>query len=145
MPLMNVKFPANANTFIVFLVEIANFDILPTDDLFAKIFDFPDEGGFNLNFESIDIGSYYAIENLGTVFLIFNIYVVLSVIQLVGYIFSERVRCCRKVSKKISGFLYWGGILRLLMEGYLETLLCTMLNLYLISREWTNTTVAYSI
>ena len=50
MPLMNVKFPANANTFIIFLVEIANFDVLPTDWLFAEIFDFPDDGSYNLNF-----------------------------------------------------------------------------------------------
>ena len=50
MPLMDVRFPANANTFIVFLVNIANFDIIPTDYLFGKIFNFPDDGAFNLNF-----------------------------------------------------------------------------------------------
>ena len=51
MPLMNVKFPANANSFIVFLVDIANFDILPTDIVFEYIFTFPeDDEPYNLNF-----------------------------------------------------------------------------------------------
>ena len=47
---MNVKFPANANTFILFLVTIANFDIIPTDLLFDRIFEFPNEEPYNLNF-----------------------------------------------------------------------------------------------
>ena len=57
MPLMNVKFPANAGTFIVFLVKIANFDIIPTDLAFEHIFDFPDDGPFNLNFEATELES----------------------------------------------------------------------------------------
>ena len=145
MPLMNVKFPANANTFIIFLVEIANFDVLPTDALFAEIFDFPEDGSFNMNFETTGLESYYAIENLGTVFLIFNIYVVLSILQLIGYCFKNKVKWCKKMSKKIGKFLYWGGILRLLMEGFLETIICTMLNLRVMSKEWDNVTIAYSI
>ena len=47
---MNVKFPANANTFILFLVKIANFDIIPTDAVFEEIFEFPEEEPYNLNF-----------------------------------------------------------------------------------------------
>ena len=77
MPLMNVRFPANANSFIFFLVKIATFDVLPTDYLFDKIFAFPDDGAYNMNFAETKIESYYAVENLGTLFVIYNVYAVL--------------------------------------------------------------------
>jgi hypothetical protein len=31
MPLINVNFPVNAATFYAYLIDIANFDVIPTD------------------------------------------------------------------------------------------------------------------
>ena len=44
---MYVKFPQNANEFILYLVTIANFDIIPTDAVFDVIFEWPEEDPFN--------------------------------------------------------------------------------------------------
>ena len=128
MPLMNVKFPQNANEFILFLVTIANFDIIPTDAVFDLIFVWPEEDPFNQSFESFGLESYYAIANLGTVFAVVIVYLILMIIQFTAWVFASKMRRAKKVSEKLSNFLYWGGIIRLLMEGFLEMIIATMLN-----------------
>ena len=49
-------------------------------------------------------------------------------IQLFAWVGSFRVTWSKKLSNKLYNFLYWGGILRLLMEGFLEVIIATMLN-----------------
>ena len=70
----------------------------------------------------------YAIVNLGTIFAIICIYLLLMFVQSVAYLFSDKFFFAEKVSNKLYNFLYWNGVLRLLMEGYLEILIATMLN-----------------
>ena len=49
LPLFNLTFPANATFFMRFLIEIANFDLLPIEVTWY-FFDFPEIGSFNLSF-----------------------------------------------------------------------------------------------
>ena len=41
-PIMNITFPQNAGTFYTLINDVANFDIIPTDTIKKKIFDFTD-------------------------------------------------------------------------------------------------------
>ena len=50
MPLCNIKFPANAELFNGFIIEIALFDILPSEYMLEQIVYYPQEDSFNLNF-----------------------------------------------------------------------------------------------
>lgn len=43
LPLMNVQFPQNAVLYYSFLVSVSSFDLIPTDDINAKIFNFENE------------------------------------------------------------------------------------------------------
>ena len=42
MPLINVNFPVNAATLYGYLIEIANFDILPVDKINEATYEFSD-------------------------------------------------------------------------------------------------------
>ena len=41
LPLFYTLFPANANYFLSFLIDVATFDILPSLEVIAFFFDFP--------------------------------------------------------------------------------------------------------
>ena len=68
MPLCNIKFPANAELFNAFMIEIALFDILPSEWILEQSMYFPQDDSFNLNFQILEYNSPYAIPNLGTLF-----------------------------------------------------------------------------
>lgn len=40
MPLFNVQFPANADMFINLILQIANLNLIPTNTINSKIFNF---------------------------------------------------------------------------------------------------------
>ena len=46
-----IKLPANAMTLTVFIIEVASFDLLPTDDIDEELYYFPEEDPFSQNFD----------------------------------------------------------------------------------------------
>ena len=54
MPLCNIKFPANAESFNGFMMQVAVFDVIPSDYILSKTVYFPQEDPFSLNFELLD-------------------------------------------------------------------------------------------
>lgn len=74
LPLFFTTFPANANFFITFLIDVATFDMLP-DDVIAFFFTFPEKDSYNLAFQATRYESVYAIANLGTCFMMINVYI----------------------------------------------------------------------
>ena len=51
MPLFWIKFPANANMFNIYLIDIASFDIVPSEDINEEMFVLPEDKPFNINFQ----------------------------------------------------------------------------------------------
>lgn len=49
LPLYRSLFPANANYFVSYLVDVATFDLLPSQ-MIQGIFDVPNKQSFNLAF-----------------------------------------------------------------------------------------------
>jgi len=47
MPLLSIKMPANASSLLLMIMGIANFEVLPTDDIFGTIFNFTDTVAYN--------------------------------------------------------------------------------------------------
>lgn len=84
MPLMQVNLPPNAGTFYGFLMNIASFNILPTDLFYARYLPVPDsDGPINSNFYAIGYGSRYFLVNLGSVVVFLALIPLLFVILLV--------------------------------------------------------------
>ena len=52
-----IRFPANTMLINKVFLEIANFEIIPSDLINDEIFYFPEEDPFNLNFQECEIES----------------------------------------------------------------------------------------
>ena len=65
MPLLNLKFPANAAFLLSHLVNVANYDVLPVEAIWY-FFDLPEKDAFNLNFQNSGYEYVFLIENMGT-------------------------------------------------------------------------------
>ena len=73
MQLFNLKFPANASFLLNFLVTVATFDLLPIEVIWF-FFDFPETGSFSLSFQSSGYEYINLIENMGTCFILVQVY-----------------------------------------------------------------------
>ena len=81
MPLFWIKFPANANTLILFLIDIATFDIFPSDKMNSGVIVLPESEPYNINFQAAGIDGVYAITNIGTMLYIIVFYIALIIIE----------------------------------------------------------------
>ena len=122
--------------FIEFVINIATFDLIPPE-VILWIFSFPeDTEAFSEGFDSTGYGSMYPVENLGTCWMLVQIYCLLTLIWLILRQISKSCKSPRliRVRDKISRFLFWGAALRFLFQGYLELCLSIFIGWYKI--EW---------
>jgi hypothetical protein len=47
LPLLNIQFPPNANLFMRKLIDVASFDIFPTDAIYGRLFNFTETSPLN--------------------------------------------------------------------------------------------------
>ena len=127
--LFNVKQPANTNRFFLYFVKLCTFELIPTDGLMTEYFALPDNGSLNINFEYTGYESIYAISNLGLVYLIFHIFLVVSLLNFCLYIFTIKCRQVNRVHQKINKKLYWNGYLILIFETFFDTFMCILVNM----------------
>ena len=135
MPLCNIKFPANAELFNGFMIEIALFDILPSEWMLEQMIYYPQEDSFNLNFQILEYNSSFAVPNLGTIFFILLTFLLLIPISILLVFFSTDIKELRKHSKNLKDFLYWKGTIRFFTESYMEILLAVGLNIAMFNDE----------
>lgn len=55
MPLLNIHMASNVFFMYSILLDLVTFNVIPTDDLYSKIFIFQDTQSFNDNFFNLDI------------------------------------------------------------------------------------------
>ena len=77
MPLLKLKVPANTNYFLLYLIEVATFDPLPVDYIWA-VFDLPAKDAYSTSFENSGYEFIHSMENLGTMFVLIQIYIIIS-------------------------------------------------------------------
>jgi len=87
----------------------------------------------------------YSVENLGTCYFLLNVYLIQLAIWGLAGCFKDRSALIEKYHKKYEKVLFWGTLLRLLFEGYLE--LCLSVFVSLTDMEWSgenyNSSVLY--
>lgn len=128
LPLFWVKFPANASTFTAFLLDIATFDMVPSEEINGEVFVLPDDEPYNVNFQQSKIDSKYAIMILGTILYILFIYLLLVVIERIWARVVLKYPRTAARHKKLHDFLYWTGLNTLALEVYLDLALAGSLN-----------------
>ena len=83
MPLINVNFPVNAATFYGYLIDIANFDILPVESVNKAIYKFSDnEVEMPSNFEELGYETTIFINNIGSMLLFIKSFLVMSLLTI---------------------------------------------------------------
>ena len=143
LPLFFTTFPANANFFIAFLIDVATFDMLPPD-VIPFFFDFPDKPSYNLAFQTTKYDTMYAIGNLGTCFMMINVYLMQLVFWLLCSMCKDSSKFANKCYHKYTKVLFWGTPIRILFEGYLEMCLSVFISLIDMVWEPTDYSVLYN-
>ena len=126
--LMNVKQPANSNRFLLYFIKLCTFELIPTDGL-MDYFDFPDTGALNINFQDTGYESIYAVSNLGLVYFIIHAYFVVSLLNLILYVFSGKFKHVNTLHQKINSSLYWNGYMLLIFETFFDLIMVILVNM----------------
>ena len=116
------------------MVKIYTFDLIPTEFIDEMIWYFPDADAFNLNFEMEGMESTLLLANIGFLKWLIGLNILLVVIHILLYPLRNSCRVFKWANKKIGGYLYFDGLLRLYMEIFFDIAMISCLNLY--TAEW---------
>lgn len=125
LPLINVQFPQNVNTFFSYLINIAEFQIIPTDKLeekFTNTFNtgFIEDTPMPDNFVELGYENSKLIKNIGNIGFILVIYVLSLGVMFLIKLIAKRVKFMEKVYKYLEGILLFNFLFRIIIEGYLK-------------------------
>ena len=71
IPMNNIPFPSNSVFVFDLLINVCTFDFFPLTDIIA--FDFTETEPVNLNFDWLGYGTVNAVENMGSLLVVFFI------------------------------------------------------------------------
>ena len=119
--------------------------------MYGKLFEGVDFGeAISPNYETVGIESVYLIINLGSLGVIIMLYPFLFLAYYLMGICSN-FKFCRKQRKRLGKNLFWGAVLRLIIESYMIGFLCCAVNFknlnfdYSQRWEFTNTVLATTL
>lgn len=131
MPLINLAFPANALKLSLILMSIANFDVLPHTKMNNFLFSFNRKDQENeVRYQNLGFETYNFVLNAGSTFWLMIFWAV-SAAFILGLNFlckSKKNRAANGV-RTLYGMLFYGLLIRLFLESYIELMVSAMLNL----------------
>ena len=132
LPLFNVQIPQNAQSIFKPLMYVASFDVIPTDMIYSEIFPMeqePEPIG-NENFEALGFETHLIMNSFGSLGFVF--FGILPILYILSFCLSlaccSFLKCCRRSSKRLNKQLYWGVLLRMMIESYIIGLISCLLN-----------------
>lgn len=139
IPLMGIQMPANVVFFYSILINFVTFNIIPTDEMFNKTFDFYSTDYYNTKFNELGYGSMNIVENLGSNMIYIWIIAGLYILQF-GFKFIKG--CHRQLNRfyhYTAKSMYYSVLIRYAIENYLNFSICSLLNIYkLYFRTWSD-------
>lgn len=106
---MSIQFPANAYVVYDVMISIATFDFLPTDDIFPSVFRelpeleipyFKSDEAYE-RFDRMELGSRFLVMNMGTMLIIFCVYLVLYLVYPCFYFIRNDSKCGGNAQRKL--------------------------------------------
>lgn len=128
----HLKFPANSTLLNTFMIKIAQLNLIPTDGINEQLYELKEDQHvpYNSKFAQYEYTTTLFVENMGFALWLIALYPAQVTLFVVFYWIKQlRVR--------LSKFLFWNFLVRLLMEVYLELALLSFLNAY--TAEWQST------
>jgi len=141
--MFDLKVPANAGYFLEGLIEVANFDPLPEEIVWA-VFPLPSIEPFSNAFAAAGYDKIFILETFGSGLVVMHVAVLFAVVMIA-------LRCTKwkRLTEKPRFKKYWnsmsiGHIVRFLFEGFLELTLAVVIQLYHVDVEEPSYSVYYS-
>ena len=161
LPGNSVEMPANTKMIYGSLIKVTQFDLIPEDWLEYFYFwrnigadkssnsrrlsdedeseDFSLEENYNVNLAEIGYESYLAVDNMQTLFVMIQGYVILTIVYLLFKLLKKLMHklqrqgiIARTVVRSFNwlmAFLFWNVPFRFMLEGYLELAVGCFINL----------------
>jgi hypothetical protein len=135
MPLFNMKFPANAGIFFGFIMNLASFNLLPTDQFYDSYFQMShdDTGAVNENFDQLGFGSGFFLYNMGTLILGILSIPALMIVCLVLQVLGKVSNVISKLHLRLNKLLYWNHVLGVIFESYSVISMCALIDSKVVS------------
>lgn len=135
--LINIEYPQNAQLFTNSIFPIVSFDMIPTDDLYAKLFrlDEVDDEPVSAVFEEIGYESKLSMNNLGSLFLL----LIFQPLQILIFKILKKACFCKrepiaktviKIADSRLDNLIWNGLISFHQSTYLVTTMIALINMY---------------
>ena len=105
---------------------IAAFELIPTDDIYEKLFaPIPEGKPVSENFETLGLEHHLLFHNFGTMGFFGALYPIFYAF----YFIIKPFMCCKRCKRSLRRSLFWNALLRYIIESYLIGLLCALINL----------------
>ena len=127
-------FPANSMMVIESMLQIANFDVVPTEDIDMMIHYWPESEPYSVNYEMAGIESIFFLANIGFVMYLIYIHVFLAIVHASIHKLRNKSRCIERLHTKIGSYFYWEGYNRFYMEIFLNVAFLSILSLH--TADW---------
>lgn len=110
-----IKIPANAVSFNSAMITIANFEVVPADDINEHIFYVPEIEAepYNDQFAVAEYDSVHAVYNLGSIYYILVVHLLLFIAwAFLGIVtkLCPSARVFRRRFNELHDYLFWNGI-----------------------------------
>lgn len=131
LALNDIAFPGNAAHFYRNLLNVASFDVFPTDDFFDWIFNFKASEPVTARFGALGYETKFFVKNMGTLFIVGVIFVLLLITIPCLKGMNAIVYCSsnERVTDWLQSQLCWNTILRFLIESYILIAISSFINL----------------
>ena len=108
-------------------MSIASFEAIPTDAIYAKLNDVEPEA-LTPRFDTIGLEHFLLLDNFGTLGFVIAL---IPFLYFLHWLISKfrGIKCCRKWDKSLDNSLYYGFLLRTIIESYIIGVLCCLINL----------------
>ena len=130
------------------MIQVATFDILPTDAIFPTFFpSLPEDDPFNDKFDRLQIGSRYLVMNMGTMLVILAFYVALYMLYPCLVFLKNDAKCAAKLRPKIHKMIFWNHSILFIQEGFLDILIAGAVNLFFLHQgtlEWNSYSLIFT-
>ena len=111
------------------MLEIANFDVIPTEDIDMMIHYWPESEPFSVNYEMAGTESIFFLANIGFVMYLIYIHVFLVIVHASIHKLRNKSRCIERLHTKIGSYFYWEGYNRFYMEIFLNVTFLSIFSL----------------
>lgn len=138
MPLFAISLPANAMTIYEVLFQIAEFDMIPTDEFFSPMHEEleefgPSEDPLKDKMEPLGFETVWFLSNLGSIIVLFGVYLLLLVIlvlmTLLQYCFPHKSRkSLRFKTNRLRVFALYNAPITFLRDSFIVIAICCVYN-----------------